>query len=116
MKVRARAEDKDAFRPVHLSSARAHLQIINVKEDAARRQHLTEALEHPGVVEPAPLPRVLGEEALPEMPNLKRLVDEITARPAGDRAVALAAKHKFKTEMDETALRAMFPSNYAKTA
>lgn len=60
------------------------------------------------------VPRVLGDEALLEMPNLKRLVDEITARPAGERAIALAAKHKFKTEMDETALRAMFPSNYVK--
>lgn len=60
------------------------------------------------------VPRVLGDEALPEMPNLKRLIDEITARPAAERAIALAASHKFKTEMDEEANRAMFPSNYAK--
>ncbi len=60
------------------------------------------------------VPRVLGDDALPQMPNLKRLIDEITARPAGERAIALAAAHKFKTEMDDAALRAMFPSNYAK--
>jgi len=62
------------------------------------------------------VPRVLGDDALPDMPNLKRLVDEITARPAAERAIALAAKHKFKTEMDETAKRAMFPSNYANAS
>ncbi len=38
---------------------------------------------------------------------LKRLVDEISARPAAQRAVALKDKHKFKTEMDSEALNAM---------
>ncbi len=62
------------------------------------------------------MPRVLSDEALPAMPNLKRLVDEITARPAAERAIALAAKHKFKTEMDDVALKNMFPSNYANVS
>ncbi len=58
------------------------------------------------------LPLVLGEDALPERPNLKRLVDEISARPAAARAAALKDQHDFKTEMDDAARRAMFPGNY----
>ena len=54
------------------------------------------------------IPTVLGEQAWAKFPNLKRLVDEISARPAAARAVALKEKHKFKTEMDEEARRAMF--------
>jgi GST-like protein len=58
------------------------------------------------------IPRVLGDEALAEMPNLERLVDEISARPAAERAIAMANKHKFKAELDEEARRQLFPSNY----
>jgi GSH-dependent disulfide-bond oxidoreductase len=54
------------------------------------------------------IPNVLGEAAWAKFPNLKRLVDEIGARPAAQRAIALRDKHKFKTEMDEEARRAMF--------
>jgi len=54
------------------------------------------------------IPTVLGEAWWDKFPNLKRLVDEIGARPAAQRAVALRDKHKFKTEMDEEARRAMF--------
>ena len=54
------------------------------------------------------IPTVLGEEMWAKFPNLKRLVDEISARPAAQRAVALKDKHKFKTEMDDEARRAMF--------
>jgi GSH-dependent disulfide-bond oxidoreductase len=57
------------------------------------------------------IPTVLGEEFWAQLPNLKRLVDEISARPAAARAVALKDKHKFKTEMDDEAKRAMFPQN-----
>jgi GST-like protein len=56
-------------------------------------------------------PFVLGEEAAARFPNLKRLIDEISARPAAQRAVALKDKHKFKTEMDDEARRIMFPHN-----
>ncbi len=45
----------------------------------------------------------LGESAWPKFPNLKRLVDEIGARPAAQRAVTLKERHKFKTEMDDEA-------------
>lgn len=54
------------------------------------------------------IPTVLGEEHWAKFPNLKRLVDEITARPAAQRAIALKDKHKFKTEMDDEARNAMF--------
>ena len=54
------------------------------------------------------LPRVLGEDAWTAMPNLKRLFDEISARPAAGRAVALGERHAFKAEMDDEARRNMF--------
>ena len=54
------------------------------------------------------IPFVLGEDAWAKFPNLKRLVDEISARPAAQSAVALKDKHKFKTEMDDEARKAMF--------
>jgi GST-like protein len=47
---------------------------------------------------------------------LKRLVDEISARPAAQKAMALKDRHKFKTEMDEQALQAMFPHLKVKAA
>jgi GSH-dependent disulfide-bond oxidoreductase len=61
-------------------------------------------------------PNVLGEDAWAKFPNLKRLVDEISARPAAQRAVGLKDKHKFKTEMDEVAVAAMFPHMKEKVA
>lgn len=56
---------------------------------------------------------VLEDGALAKFQNLKRLVDEISARPAAAAAVALKEKagHAFKTEMDADAKRFMFPSN-----
>jgi GSH-dependent disulfide-bond oxidoreductase len=54
------------------------------------------------------VPTVLGDAAWPKFPHLKRLVDEISARPAAQRAVALKDRHKFKSEMDDEARRAMF--------
>jgi GSH-dependent disulfide-bond oxidoreductase len=51
---------------------------------------------------------VLGEAHWSKFPNLKRLVDEIAARPAAQRAVALKDRHKFKTEMDDEARKALF--------
>ncbi|HSU04590.1 MAG TPA: glutathione S-transferase N-terminal domain-containing protein, partial [Acetobacteraceae bacterium] len=54
------------------------------------------------------VPFVLGEEALKEWPNLKRLLDMIDARPAAVRALAIKDRHSFKTEFDEEAKRHMF--------
>ena len=54
------------------------------------------------------LPFILGDDAWAKYPSLKRLHDEISARPAAQRAVALKDKHVFKTEMDDEARRNMF--------
>lgn len=54
------------------------------------------------------MPNVLGEAAWDKFKNLKRLVDEISARPAAQRAAALKDKHTFKAEMDDEARNAMF--------
>ena len=44
------------------------------------------------------VPNVLGEGGWAKFPNLKRMVDEIGARPAAQKAAALKDRHKFKTE------------------
>jgi GSH-dependent disulfide-bond oxidoreductase len=54
------------------------------------------------------VPFVMGEEAWAKLPNVKRLVDEVSARPAATRAVALKDKHTFKAEMDDEARGHMF--------
>jgi GSH-dependent disulfide-bond oxidoreductase len=54
------------------------------------------------------MPTVLGEAAWAKFPNLKRMVDEISAHPAATRAIAIKDKHKFKTEFDDEAKKAMF--------
>jgi len=61
-------------------------------------------------------PNVLGEAAWAKYANLKRMVDEISARPAAQRAAALKDRHTFKTEMDEVAVAAMFPHMKEKVA
>jgi len=62
------------------------------------------------------IPNVLGENGWAKFPNLKRLTDEINARPAAAKAVALKDQHKFKTEMDDEAKYAMFPHLKVKVA
>jgi GST-like protein len=62
------------------------------------------------------MPNVLGEGAWAKYPNLKRMVDEISARPAAQKAMALKDRHKFKTEMDDEAKHAMFPHLKEKVA
>ncbi|MEP7245478.1 MAG: glutathione S-transferase N-terminal domain-containing protein [Gammaproteobacteria bacterium] len=57
------------------------------------------------------LPFVLGAEVWSTLPNVKRLVDEISARPAAARVAELATRYAFKTEMDDEAKRHMFPQN-----
>ena len=57
------------------------------------------------------VPRVLGEGGWDKLPNVKRLLDEINARPAAQRAEALAKRHAFKADFDDEARRAMFPQN-----
>jgi GST-like protein len=54
------------------------------------------------------VPFILGDDAWSKFPNLRRLVDAISARPAALRAVALKDKYTFKTEMDADARAQMF--------
>jgi len=54
------------------------------------------------------VPFIMGDGAWDKFPNLKRLVDEISARPAAARAIALKDKHIFKAEMDDEARGHMF--------
>jgi GST-like protein len=54
------------------------------------------------------VPFILGDDAWDKLPNVRRLLDEISARPAAERALALKERHAFKTELDEEARSNMF--------
>ncbi len=41
-------------------------------------------------------------------PNVKKLLDAVSARPAAARAIAIKDKHAFKAEMDDDARKVMF--------
>jgi GST-like protein len=62
------------------------------------------------------IPFILGEEAYAKFPNVKKLVDEISARPAAAKAIALKDSFKFKAEMDDEARRNMFRHLAVKAA
>jgi len=51
---------------------------------------------------------ILGEDAWAKFPNLKRLFDEISARPAAARANGLKDKFTFKSTMDDETRAVMF--------
>lgn len=53
----------------------------------------------------------LGEQVWEQLPQVKRLLDTVSARPAAQRAIALKDRHSFKIDMDAEARRAMFPQN-----
>jgi GST-like protein len=55
------------------------------------------------------VPFALGADAWDQLPNVKRLFDAVSARPAAQRAAALKDRHAFKAEMDDAARLAMFP-------
>lgn len=56
------------------------------------------------------VPFILGDAAWEKLPNLKRLHDEISARPAAGRVEEMRTKFgpKFKAEMDDEARGVMF--------
>ncbi|WP_110647517.1 glutathione S-transferase family protein [Salinicola peritrichatus] len=62
------------------------------------------------------VPRVLkGEkEPLAAFPEIERWFAAVDARPAVARARMVEKRHAFKTEIDEEAKRALFPSNYSQ--
>lgn len=53
------------------------------------------------------------EDIMREYPHLDRLMQELDARPAAQRAKDLPNRHAFKTEMDEEAMRFMYPQLFA---
>jgi len=57
------------------------------------------------------VPFILGADAWEQLPNVKRLLDEVNARPAAQRAEAVKNRFTFKAEMDEDARKQMFPQN-----
>jgi GST-like protein len=61
-------------------------------------------------------PFVLGDDVFTKYPNVKRLHDEVAARPAATRAIALKDKFTFKTDMDEEAKHIMFGHLKTKAA
>jgi GST-like protein len=61
-------------------------------------------------------PYVLGDDVFTKYPNVKRLLDEVSARPAAARALALKDKFTFKAEMDEEARQIMFGHLKTKAA
>jgi len=54
------------------------------------------------------VPLILGDDAWATLPHLKRLFDNVSARPAAVRATALKDKFRFKAELDDAARRYMF--------
>jgi GST-like protein len=57
------------------------------------------------------IPFLLGADAWDKLPHVKRLFDEINARPAAQRAEALKTKHEYKTVVDDDARKVLFPQN-----
>jgi len=56
------------------------------------------------------VPFIFGEGAWDPRPNVKRLLDEINARPAAARAEAIKERFTFKTENDDESRRFLFPT------
>jgi glutathione S-transferase len=94
---------------LHLAEQRG--KFLREKEPSARA-----ALLHRLMFVARVVPFILGENAGAELAHLKRLFDDISARPAAVRANALKNRHAFKTEMDEEACRNMFPQNVTNAA
>lgn len=58
---------------------------------------------------------MLGDGAMADYPNVARLQAWIEARPAAARARALPKAHPFRQEMDDEAVRHMYPQLHAMT-
>jgi len=60
--------------------------------------------------------RIFGDDGWSKHPNLKRLFDEISARPAAVRAEALPQSYQFKMEIDDESRRLLYPTLAAMAA
>jgi len=104
-------EPKDYAVTRYTFEAKRHWNILN--DRLAKRRFMLG--DEYGIVDMAVwgwsrlVPNVLGQDAFGSLPHVKRHLDEISARPAAQRALALKDKHSFKTEMDDSARLAMFP-------
>lgn len=59
---------------------------------------------------------IFGADGLAPYPNVQRFMDEMAARPAVQRALAMKAAHTFKAELDSQSRKAMFPQNEREIA
>lgn len=59
---------------------------------------------------------IFGADGLIAYPHVQRFMDEMAARPAVQRALAMKSAHTFKGELDDQARQAMFPQNETKVA
>jgi GST-like protein len=59
---------------------------------------------------------IFGERGLADYPHVKRLVDELSARPAALKVAEMKQSLSLKTEMDEEARRALFTHTGLPTA
>jgi len=55
------------------------------------------------------IPFMLDAETMAGFGSITRLMDELNERPAAQRALALPKQHPFKAEMDDAAIRHMYP-------
>ena len=102
----------------YMYEAQRHYTILD--ERLARRKYMVG--DAYGIVDMAVwgwarlIPIALGENGWAKFSNLKRLVDEVSARPAAARALAIKDKHKFKAEFDDEAKRNMFRHFHVQVA
>ena len=61
----------------------------------------------------AGVPYLFEADAWTRFPNLKRLTDEINARPAAERALSLKDRHTFKADFDAEARKLLFAHQQA---
>ena len=91
--------------------AMRHFSIVN--EHLATRRYMVD--EAYSIVDMAlwgwarMVPFIMGDEAWSALPHVKRLHDEIMARPAAERAMALKDRFTFKAVWDDEARKVMFP-------
>lgn len=59
------------------------------------------------------VPFMLGDDAMDNFPNLHRLMNELGERPAAQRVDAAMSRHMFKAELDDEAMRHLYPQIFA---